>query len=124
MKWLDRRIARPGPHLCLCLSEKEYKVAMKHCCVEYATPWLNDGAHATTHLLRNPKGELCCIVCLGDTEGRLPVEIAGLLIHEAVHVWQEYCADIGEKYPASEQEAYAIQAVSQELLDGFAKRVK
>jgi hypothetical protein len=123
MKWLDRRIARPGPYLCLCLSEKEYKTAMKHCGLEVDHVWLNDNANATTHLLRNQKRELCCIVCLGDVEGRLPIEVAGILIHEAVHVWQEYCADIGETHPASEQEAYAIQSVSQELLAEFARRL-
>lgn len=67
-------------------------------------------------------GEAVCIVCLSGTEGRSGVEIAGMLIHEAVHIWQQYCEDIGERHPGDEQEAYAIQAIAQELLAEYARR--
>jgi hypothetical protein len=59
-----------------------------------------------------------------DFEGRNPIEVAGLLVHEAVHVWQEYCHGIGEATPASEQEAYGIQAISQELMAEFDRQMK
>lgn len=120
MKWLDRRIAAPGPFLCLCLTEAEYKKAMKHCNPPAISPWLNFGADATTHVLRNAENKACCVVCLNVAPERTAVEIAGLLIHEAVHVWQEYADAIGEKHPGIEQEAYAIQSISQELLQAYA----
>lgn len=49
--------------------------------------------------------------------------MAGMLIHEAVHVWQAYSANMGETNPGDEQEAYAIQSISQELLAEYARRI-
>ena len=124
IKWLDRRIAAPGPYLCLCLNEEEYLAAMKHCKIKHPGPWLSTTqANATTHYLTHDEYGLVCIVTMGTWEGRDPVEVAGLLVHEAVHVWQEYAARIGETHPGTEQEAYAIQAVAQELMAEFARRI-
>lgn len=122
--WLDRRIAAPGPYLALCLSEVEYKAAVKHCSIEGAAPWIKSAhADATAHNWASSKG-LACVVCLQGWEGRNPVEVAGLLVHEAVHVWQEYADYYGEDCPGREQEAYAIQAISQELMAEFARRMR
>lgn len=122
--WLDRRIAAPGPYLALVLSEDEYRAALKHCKVSGAGDWVKtQRADATTHFLLNDKGVTLCIVALRGWEGRNPIEVAGLLVHEAVHVWQEHCASIGETNPGQEQEAYGVQAVAQELMAEFARRV-
>jgi hypothetical protein len=48
--------------------------------------------------------------------------VAGLLVHEAVHVFQRYCEHIGERRPGAEQEAYGIQAIAQELMQSFAEQ--
>lgn len=123
-KWLDRRIAHPGPYLALCLSEQEYLDAMWHLRVKNPPDWITaPHADATAHYIRNAKHELCCVVCLRGAVGRDPIEVAGLLVHESVHVWQEYAASIGERHPGSEQEAYAIQGIAQELMAEFARRV-
>jgi hypothetical protein len=81
------------------------------------------GKNATVHHASNPKGETVCIVCIDQSLDRNAIEVAGLLIHEAVHIWQQHCDDIGESDPGREQEAYAIQAISQELLAEFARRM-
>lgn len=123
VKWLDRRISAPGPYLCLCLSEAEYLQAMKHCKVTPVDTWIKTPqADATTHHLRASAG-LVAIVCLREHEKRSGVEIAGLLVHEAVHAWQEWCDYYGENPTAREQEAYAIQGIAQELMSEFARRV-
>ncbi|OTT38761.1 hypothetical protein CAS79_11720 [Acinetobacter pittii] len=55
------------------------------------------------------------VVQLGDTSERKLIEIYGLLLHEAVHVWQKVKKLMGEKEPSSEFEAYSIQAIAQDL---------
>ena len=47
-----------------------------------------------------------------------------MLVHEAVHVWQAYCREIGERNPGDEQEAYAVQSIAQELMAEFARRMR
>lgn len=119
VEWLDRTPARPLPYYCLCTSEAQYLEAMKY--LEFQNPpkWINDNAHATTHTLTNEKGALCCVVCIEIPYGKAKGEIYALLVHEAVHIWQEYCDDIGERKPSAEFEAYTIQAISQALMYSY-----
>ncbi len=115
-RWLDRRIAAPGPWLALCLSEREHAGAMKRLKIKHPAPWVNPGAHATTHVLDTERGSgSACVVCLdwSFAKKRPDLEVVGLLIHEAVHVWQTYARRIGEHHPGDEQEAYAIQSIAQ-----------
>ena len=79
-------------------------------------------ANATMHSLNSKNGTLVCIVTLGGWAARTPVEVAGLLIHEAVHVWQCYCERIGERAPGDEQMAYGIQSIAQELMSSFVEQ--
>jgi hypothetical protein len=96
---------------------------MRRLKVRHCGPWISTPqASATAHHFSND-GSLLCVVCLRDHEGRDPVEIAGLLVHEAVHAWQEWCDFYGEKTPGREQEAYAVQAIAQELMAEFARRM-
>ncbi len=124
VKWLDRRIAAPGPFMTLCLTDGEFRKALKHCGVVDSETQFMKTAHAdaTVHWMENRNGDLCCIVCLGDCSGRSGVEIAGLLVHEAVHVWQRYCDRIGEHSPGVEQEAYAVQSIAQELMAEYVRK--
>lgn len=122
-KWLDRRIAAAGPYLALCLSEAEFRAAVAHLKVPTDADWIaTPHSDATAHTFSAPGG-LTVIVCLRRDEGRNPVEVAGLLVHEAVHAWQAYADHIGEREPGREQEAYAIQSIAQELMAEFARRM-
>ncbi len=120
MKWLDRDLIL-GPYLMLATNEQEFRDAMRH--MEQAwsdhDPWVNKGADATTWSFCNPKGERVCVVCLRNDKDRSPIEIAGVLVHEAVHVWQEYRDGVGETKPSSEFEAYSIQAIAQRLMTAY-----
>ena len=121
MKWLHRDLIT-GPYLALCTSEADFHRAMKHCKVpreQWAT-WITDGADATTHQLTNPDGGRLCVVCIRAGEQHSGVQIAAMLVHEAVHVWQFHCQNIGEREPSSEFEAYSIQAISQRLMQAYA----
>jgi hypothetical protein len=118
MKWLNRTPARPLPFFCLCTAEAEYRKAMRHLKLKNPPLWISKGANATTHHLTNTEGKTCCVVCIEVTD-ESKGQVYGLLVHEAVHIWQEYCDDIGEKNPSSEFEAYTIQAISQALMFSF-----
>lgn len=123
-RWLNRRIAAPAPFMCLCLSEDEYLHVIRRLKVKTTEPWvMNDQSQATVHYITDNDGDLTCVVCLRDWQKYSGLEIAGVLVHEAVHVWQEYCDNIGEKHPGREQEAYAIQSIAQELMAEFYRRM-
>lgn len=115
MIWCDRALI-VGPHYCLCLSEYQFRKALKHIGVsDYNTPWIGSKrANATTHVLE-VKGKSCCIVCLQLKEGVDYQQLCSLLVHEAVHIWQHFCESIGEDKPSTEFEAYGIQWLSQQL---------
>lgn len=122
-RWLDRRIGPAGPYLALCLDDMEFQQAMAHLKAPSCPRWVNHGSNATTHTFEHEKNGICCVVCLSSFKDRDPIEVAGLLVHEAVHVWQAYCNDIGEDRPGIEQEAYGVQAIAQELMAEFARRM-
>ena len=119
--WLSREVAAQGPHLVLCLSPKELADA----CADVGAPpqdWPQ--SNATTITIDQPGQDPVCIVVLTIGQDEYTgVEIAGILIHEAVHVWQEYLRSIGENEPSSEMEAYGIQNISYTLMQEFSRRV-
>jgi len=84
----------------------------------------NARADATTHFFESDKDH-CAIVCLPrqvkDISG---IQIASLLVHEAVHIWQHHRDLVGEANPGTESEAYAIQAIAQRLMYEYWRQVK
>lgn len=121
IKWIDRDLIA-GPYIALVQSEKQFHKAMSHCQIPKAGhgDWIKTPqANATMHWFENPKGEQCCIVAVREKKGVTPLEIFGLLVHEAVHIWQAFRERIGEDHPSKEFEAYAIQAISQRLMHAY-----
>jgi hypothetical protein len=123
LKWLNRDLI-VGPYLGLALSQKDFEAALRHCKVP-KTEWadfINAGADATMHTLTNPDGGMVCIVGIRPGPEHTGPQIAAMLVHEAVHVWQAWCDKIGEREPSSEFEAYSIQAISQRLMCAYAEK--
>jgi hypothetical protein len=114
VEWLDRALVI-GPYLTLVLSEKQFKKVMKHCNIADAPSWLNYGADATTHHFVQDTKSLS-VVALKVTKKFSPEQIMGLIVHEAVHVWQNFRDSIGEEKPSVEFEAYSIQSITQALI--------
>lgn len=56
VEWLDRRIAKPGPYMTLCLTEDEFETAMKHLRVRNYPAFVTEGADATVHHMSNNDG--------------------------------------------------------------------
>ena len=90
---------------------------MKKCGVKYPPQWLI-GDDATTHLFDDK-----AVVCL-SAAGKSKLQITGLLVHEAVHVFQYHMERIHETRPGDEQMAYGIQIVSMILIDAYKRRKK
>lgn len=120
-KWLDRSLVG-GPFYTLVLNEEAYLAAYAHVGAKYPdkVDWKRDGAACS--FLRNEQDKLCVIVSYGGSHE--PVEVAGLLVHEAVHVFQEHCRDIGERAPSAEFEAYSIQWISQQLMWSYVEQTQ
>jgi hypothetical protein len=67
-----------------------------------------------------PGHDDCSLVAISpDIHKKGASIVVGLLIHEAVHVWRYMKKCVGEDKPACEQEAYAIQRISQDLIYGY-----
>ncbi|MDN8191865.1 hypothetical protein QZK04_17625 [Acinetobacter baumannii] len=59
------------------------------------------------------------IVQIGDTSDKDQIQVYGLLLHEAVHIWQIVKRRMGEREPSVEFEAYSIQAIAQDLFEMY-----
>ena len=125
MKWLYRDFIQ-GPYLCLVVDEAGFHKALRHCKVKPANypQWLSESAAARTHILANAHGKATCIVAINPESTSEPIELCALLVHEAVHVWQYHCENIGEEKPSAEFEAYSIQTIAQRLMYAYADCLK
>ena len=67
----------------------------------------------------NVDNSVLAVVQIGGYEGRTIHEINAMIVHEAVHVWQEIKSMMYEKEPSSEFEAYSIQQIALNLMSEF-----
>ena len=118
MIWLDRTLLTSPIYYGICKNEKDFNKELKRIGIA-KKEWprfISENANSTVHFFANKK---CCIVCVKSEKGVSKIQMYALLVHEAVHIWQEIRETIGERYPATEQEAYAIQAISQQLFTAY-----
>lgn len=69
--------------------------------------------------LRGSDGSNVVLVVLGGVGADNALEVMLTLVHEAVHVWQNVCAIIGEDRPGRETEAYSIERISRALIEAY-----
>lgn len=126
MTWLDRSLVTLPHYLGLCLTEKDFRKELKRLKVprEQYPEFLLRGAHATVHFFTKSDGDSCAIVNICSSKGATIHQVHALLVHEAVHVWQDARRILGEKEPSAEFEAYAIQSISQRLMEAYADLTK
>ena len=127
MQWLRRDLVTSPYHIGICLSESSFERELKRLKVK-RDQWprfCNSGADASTHFLEQTGGiGLIAVVCLHPPKNKTGIQVAALLVHEAIHIWQAIREDLGEKSPSSEFEAYSIQAISQSLMNGYVSERK
>ncbi|MGL2945419.1 hypothetical protein ACSVHN_16680 [Acinetobacter baumannii] len=84
--------------------------------MDEADQFLDMGADAQVSTFSD--GEYA-IVQIGDTADKDQIQVYGLLLHEAVHIWQIVKRRMSEHEPSVEFEAYSIQAIAQDLFEMF-----
>lgn len=126
-RWLDRALVISSHYLTLCTTERGYRKVLKHLKIpKESRPAfvINDHSHASVHFFCGPQGKQAAVVCIRDFDGKDTEAVQALIVHEAVHIWQEIREHYGEKEPSSEFEAYAIQALTLNLLTEFNRQTK
>lgn len=125
LQYCDRSLFISPIYYALCTNEKSYHNECKRVGIlkKYRNDFIsNNKSDATVHYFET-KGKTICFVCIDKEkvkkEKTSDVEIYGLLIHEAVHIWQEIKLNIGENNPSQEFEAYSIQCIAQQLIQAY-----
>lgn len=119
VEWLSRNLIPSPYHYALCLTEQQYHGELKRIGIPERL-WDNFvDKDAAAHFLSGDGGTLLAIVTLNQRKGRSLEQVYGLLVHEAVHIWQAIKDELGEKIPGAEQEAYSVQAIAQSLMESY-----
>lgn len=113
--WCDR--GWQPVHFGFCPDEAAWRREMKRLNVT-DEPYPTSDARVTV-FERSKDNRQCVIVTVANSRERPKLEVVGLLVHEAAHVWQHVREFMGEKSPSIEFEAYAMQAISQSLFVAF-----
>lgn len=128
VQWLDRTLFL-GPKVALVMSQDEYRAAIVAVGLEPDDhPFCPDGAKAIAHTWSKDGELVLALVGLHPTalDTDDGIAVAGVLVHEAVHVWQRICdataKDDIRRCWGTEAEAYAIQNISTRLMQAFAER--
>ena len=110
-----------GHHYALCTDEAAFKKELKRLNIPHKEwPEFMGNGHACTNTFdAETGGGITHIICIHRTKKKTRHQICALLCHEAVHVWQRFIKDIGETNPGDETEAYAIQHISQSLMEAY-----
>lgn len=122
LKWLDRDTVY-APYMALCLSEREFLAAAKHCKVSNPGEWLDLKRQKACIHTWEKDGSILCLVCMHpDSANADPIEAASTLVHESVHAFQRLCDSIGESEPGREFEAYSIERIAERLMREFVRQ--
>lgn len=127
VNWLDQSLFN-GPRLAMVTTQKQMDAVTAEINVDSTTPF-EDHGDATTTTYHDQQGRLVCVVGVNMEKmaARDPVEAACILVHEAVHVWQQTrAAIVNILYPrdvcgglAAEMEAYAVQCIAYQLMSAY-----
>lgn len=95
------------------MSPKAFRREMKRLKVDGPPAFLlRATADATTHFLEK-NGVMTFIVAMRKSGKRAPEQVAGVISHEAMHIIQWLWAELGEREPGKESEAYLMQHIVQ-----------
>lgn len=116
--WCDAGLFKGLFYYGFCPNEKAWEKSMK----SFGLP---NNPYPTSHgrctFLSNKGGKPVVLVTImdGAENNYSHIEIAGIIVHEGIHVWQQMCNTVGEDAPSVEFEAYSVQKIFQELMTAF-----
>lgn len=123
MKYIDEALLRRPCSVGMCIDERAYLREMRRFNIKSPSSFVIPGMAATMHWLDDTTGdgESVAIVCVDIERVRHldGIQLACLIVHEAVHVFQNICQHWGEEAPGKELEAYSIQRLSQQLMYAY-----
>lgn len=103
-----------------CPSERAWKREMKRLNVESPAAYPETDAN-TSQFLVDRKNMILVTVNERIDKKRDRIGVVGLIVHEAMHVWQMIRRDIGETEPSVEFEAYALQNITIQICSAYCK---
>jgi hypothetical protein len=116
--WVDRALIVCPFYIGLCTSKKEFRSVCKDLKVTEPPEFLNRHADAMVHFFER-KSKLAAVVCIRRRKDRTRPQMDAMLVHEAVHIWQQTVKELKEHDPSDEFEAYSIQTISQRLIEAY-----
>ena len=123
-KWLNRCALR-FPPLRLCVTEKDYLRVCKKLGIKEPLRWIGSTHGASTHFFTSAKtGMTSCVVTINKKHQTDDAKIVSRLAHEATHVMQEMLEGIHEKAPGNEVQAYAVEAITYQLVRSYRRQMK
>ena len=122
LNWLERAAVQT-PYMVLCTDEKAFSAACGHMKIvpeDVPGKWINDDCDGTTHSFWKDDAAPACVVCVRKDEKASLCEIAGLLTHEAVHVYATM-KTINKGMPWEDEElaAVCISHIFQQLMQDY-----
>jgi len=122
VKYIDRALVVNPYYVGLVTNEQAFRQELKRLKVpekDWPDYMGSNHADATAHFLEKADGSSISLVCLREKKKVDRVQVLGVLIHEAVHVWQYVRRYLGESAPSDEFEAYAVQKIAQGLIAAY-----
>lgn len=121
-KYLRRELHRLDGSLVLFTSKRAMELEMQRLRIDprkWAPFPANPGNANTTAYNKN--GTTVYVVCV-NVEPKDPLGMVGLMVHEAVHVFQLHCEAISEHKPSDEFMAYGIQYIAHDLIEDLGRQ--
>jgi hypothetical protein len=125
---LDRNAVKIPFGYALCLSSDSLAALLEEekVPVHKWPEFLNETDHAAvTHFIERDRhyNRTLLVVCMNpDKNSAFGLDTAALLVHEAVHIFQEMARYMSEKNPSDEFMAYSIQHISEELFAEYRRQ--
>ena len=123
VNWCDRTMFR-GPYYCLVTTPKLFAKELKRLGIKDSRNYTASPSSDATCFEFEHHGKTSFIVTLKNWEGADPIEVAGLIVHEATHIKQHVMRIIGEKNPSAEFEAYMMQNIAANLMQCFVEQTQ